>query len=187
MSSDSAYSTVSYTSISFEARSWSIPTVDPYEEAARQALEQASPPLSPPHIADADPEELEEDPDEDLVDYPVDGGDDDEEPSRDDADDVDEEEASEEEDDEEEEEHLALADSFDVPTVDPVPSAEDTKTLKIGESAPTPPSPRPRRAGISVRLPPPMAASMEARIAEYLCSCRKGLLQEVLQLPMQST
>ncbi|GJX45087.1 hypothetical protein Tco_0261763 [Tanacetum coccineum] len=43
MSSDSAHSTGSYTSISSEARSWSIPIVDPYEEAARQALEQAPP------------------------------------------------------------------------------------------------------------------------------------------------
>ncbi|GJW87808.1 hypothetical protein Tco_0163148 [Tanacetum coccineum] len=58
MSSDSAHSTVSYTSISSEARSWSIPTEDPYEEAARQALEQASPPLSPAYAPD--PMELED-------------------------------------------------------------------------------------------------------------------------------
>ncbi|GKC59293.1 hypothetical protein Tco_1086891 [Tanacetum coccineum] len=38
MSSDS---TVPYTSVHFEARSWSIPSEDPYEEAARQLLEQA--------------------------------------------------------------------------------------------------------------------------------------------------
>ncbi|GJZ69697.1 hypothetical protein Tco_0633247 [Tanacetum coccineum] len=78
---------------------------------------EASPPLSPAHIADADPEELKED----LADYPADGGDDNDEPSGDDTNDEDEEEASEEE-----EEHLAMADSFDVPIVDHVPSAEDT-------------------------------------------------------------
>ncbi|GKG41034.1 hypothetical protein Tco_0470246, partial [Tanacetum coccineum] len=42
MSSDSA---VTYTSIHSEARSWSIPSEDPYEEAARQLLEQAPHPL----------------------------------------------------------------------------------------------------------------------------------------------
>ncbi|GJV30057.1 hypothetical protein Tco_1386505 [Tanacetum coccineum] len=52
MSSDNASSAVTYTSISSEARSWSIPTEDPYEEAARQALEQASPPPSPAYVPD---------------------------------------------------------------------------------------------------------------------------------------
>ncbi|GJS91057.1 putative reverse transcriptase domain-containing protein [Tanacetum coccineum] len=42
MSADSA---VTYTSVHSEARSWSIPSEDPYEEAARQLLEQA--PRSP--------------------------------------------------------------------------------------------------------------------------------------------
>ncbi|GKD27130.1 hypothetical protein Tco_1233344 [Tanacetum coccineum] len=53
MSSDSA---VTYTSIHFEARSWSIPSEDPYEEAARQLLEQA------PHPSEyvPDPMELED-------------------------------------------------------------------------------------------------------------------------------
>ncbi|GKB09379.1 hypothetical protein Tco_0837691 [Tanacetum coccineum] len=168
MSSDSAHSTVSYTSISSEARSWSIPTVDPYEEAVRQALEHESPPLSPAHIADADLEEdPEEDHEEDPFDYPADGGDDDDESFKDDVDDEDEEEASEEEDDDEEEEHLAQADSSVVPTVDLVPSAEDTEAFKTEESAPTPPSPRPRKAMIYVGLEPPMAASIEVRIVEY--------------------
>ncbi|GJS28403.1 hypothetical protein Tco_0489023 [Tanacetum coccineum] len=89
MSSNSAHSTVSYTSISSEARSWSIPTVDPYEEATRQALKQASSPLPPAHIDDAYPKE---DPEEYPADYPADGGDDDDESFGDDADDEDEEE-----------------------------------------------------------------------------------------------
>ncbi|GJY09875.1 hypothetical protein Tco_0378060 [Tanacetum coccineum] len=37
----SANSVVTYTSVYSEARSWSIPSEDPYEEAARQLLEQA--------------------------------------------------------------------------------------------------------------------------------------------------
>ncbi|GJZ90276.1 putative reverse transcriptase domain, reverse transcriptase zinc-binding domain protein [Tanacetum coccineum] len=53
MSADSA---VTYTSVHSEARSWSIPSEDPYEEAARQLLEQA--PRSPEYIHD--PMELED-------------------------------------------------------------------------------------------------------------------------------
>ncbi|GJT73796.1 hypothetical protein Tco_1033082 [Tanacetum coccineum] len=36
---------VTYTSVHSEARSWSIPSEDPYEEAARKLLEQAPRPL----------------------------------------------------------------------------------------------------------------------------------------------
>ncbi|GKF54670.1 hypothetical protein Tco_0165010, partial [Tanacetum coccineum] len=70
-----------------------------------------------------DPEEYEDDETEDgLVDYPMDGGedgdDDDDDSFGDDADDEDEDEEDEDEEDEEEEEHLALADSaIVVPTV----------------------------------------------------------------------
>ncbi|GJS84110.1 putative ribonuclease H-like domain-containing protein [Tanacetum coccineum] len=53
MSVDSA---VTYTSVHSEARSWSIPSEDPYEEAARQLLEQA--PRSPEYVPD--PIELED-------------------------------------------------------------------------------------------------------------------------------
>ncbi|GJU67496.1 hypothetical protein Tco_1253755 [Tanacetum coccineum] len=53
MSADSA---VTYTSIHSEARSWSIPSEDPYEEAVRQLFEQA--PRSPEYVPD--PIELED-------------------------------------------------------------------------------------------------------------------------------
>ncbi|GKA53234.1 hypothetical protein Tco_0746549 [Tanacetum coccineum] len=53
MSADSA---VTYTSVHSEARSWSIPFEDPYEEAARQLQEQA--PHSPEYVPD--PMELED-------------------------------------------------------------------------------------------------------------------------------
>ncbi|GKB38623.1 putative reverse transcriptase domain-containing protein [Tanacetum coccineum] len=53
MSADSA---VTYTSVHSEARSWSIPSEDPYEEAARQLLEQAQ--RSPEYVPD--PMELED-------------------------------------------------------------------------------------------------------------------------------
>nr|GEV06930.1 putative reverse transcriptase domain-containing protein [Tanacetum cinerariifolium] len=64
----------------------------------------------------------------------------------DDTDDEDEEPTKDEGDEEEEEEHLAPADSSVVPVIDLVPSVGDTET---------------------VRLKPPMSASMEARIAEH--------------------
>nr|GEY40017.1 hypothetical protein [Tanacetum cinerariifolium] len=110
--------------------------------------------LSLGYVTDFDPEEdPKEDSKEDPADYSADGGDDDDESFGDDANDEDEEEPSEEdEDDEEEEKHLALAESYAIPAVDPVPSAEDTSAFETDESAPTPPSPKPRRARISVKL-----------------------------------
>nr|GFD17359.1 hypothetical protein [Tanacetum cinerariifolium] len=49
---DSGYSMVLYTSISSPKRSWDIPDMDPYEEAALQAIEQVAPPLSPAYLPD---------------------------------------------------------------------------------------------------------------------------------------
>ncbi|GKF21686.1 hypothetical protein Tco_0070324, partial [Tanacetum coccineum] len=60
--------------------------------------------------------------------------------------------------------------------IDPVPSAGDTKAFETDNSAPTPRSPQTRvpfsqtwlrRARKTVRIKPPMSASMEARIAEH--------------------
>ncbi|GJZ52943.1 putative reverse transcriptase domain-containing protein [Tanacetum coccineum] len=136
--------------------------------------------LSPGYVADSDPDEdQEEDPEEDHADYPADGGDGDDEPSDDDDDDDttnEDEDPFEDEDDDEEKEHLALADSFAVPVVDPVPLAGDTEAFETDESTPTPISPQTkvpfaqtclRGAQKTVRLEPPMSPSMEARIAEY--------------------
>ncbi|GJX79571.1 hypothetical protein Tco_0327720 [Tanacetum coccineum] len=53
MSSDDASSAVTYTSVSSEVRSWSIPTEDSYEEDAQQALEQA------PHSLEYVPDPME--------------------------------------------------------------------------------------------------------------------------------
>ncbi|GKG13510.1 hypothetical protein Tco_0350470, partial [Tanacetum coccineum] len=88
-------------------------------------------------------EDPKEDPEEDHADYPADGGDGDDEPSDDDDDDNTNDEDEEPfEDEEEEEEHLALADSFAILVVDPVPLVGDTETFKTDESAPTPRSPQ---------------------------------------------
>ncbi|GJU85598.1 hypothetical protein Tco_1293144 [Tanacetum coccineum] len=103
--------------------------------------------LSLGYVADFDPDkDLEEDPEEDHTDYPTDGGDGVDEPSNDDhdddTDDKDEYPFEDEDDDKEEDEHLALVDSFTVPTVDPVPPARDTKAIETDESAPIPRSPQ---------------------------------------------
>nr|GEV44310.1 putative reverse transcriptase domain-containing protein [Tanacetum cinerariifolium] len=158
----------------------------PYDDDALPIAE------SPRHIADSylmeedsidypdkpedDDEDPEEDPEEDHTDYPASGGDGDDEPSDDDEYDEDEEPTEDEDDGEEENGHLALADSSTIPVVDFVPSAGDTEAFETNESAPTPRSPhtrisfsqtRLRRARKTVRLEPPMLASMEARIGEH--------------------
>ncbi|GKC68260.1 hypothetical protein Tco_1100858 [Tanacetum coccineum] len=147
---------------------------------------------SPGHIADSesmeedsidyldepedDDEDPEEDPEEDHTDYPADGEDGDDEPSNDDDNDDDTDDEDEEPtNDEEEEEHLAPADLSVVP-VDHVPLAGDTKAFETDEAALTLGSPQTRvpfsqtllrRARKTIRLEPPMSASMEAHIAEH--------------------
>ncbi|GJU36739.1 hypothetical protein Tco_1185093 [Tanacetum coccineum] len=95
--------------------------------------------LSSSYVAKFDPSE--EDPEEDLTEYPANKGDNDEEEEESSRDD-DKEEEDEAFEEEEEEEHLALADSTTLPAIDPVPSAEDTKAFEINESASMPPPPR---------------------------------------------
>ncbi|GJU36536.1 hypothetical protein Tco_1184890 [Tanacetum coccineum] len=145
---------------------------------------------SPGHIADSEsieedsinypdePKDDDEDLEEDYNDYPTDGEDGDDEPSDDNNDDDDTNDEDEEPTkEEEEEEHLALTDPSTVPVVDHVSSAGDTEAFKTDESAPTPGSPQTRvpfsqtrlhMARKTVRLEPPMSASMEARIAEHV-------------------
>ncbi|GKF20101.1 hypothetical protein Tco_0068739, partial [Tanacetum coccineum] len=118
----------------------------------------------------------------DPVDYLADGGDDEEEEeeeesSEDDDDEEEEKEAFEE--DKEEKEHVALTDSAALPVIDLVPSAEETESFEIDESAPTPPPPRSPRTKVpfsqtrllmarkTIRLQPPMAVSTKALIAEF--------------------
>ncbi|GJT14258.1 hypothetical protein Tco_0861300 [Tanacetum coccineum] len=124
---------------------------------------------APGYIADSD--SMEEDDDKDPEEDPNEKHEPEDDDDDDDTDDEDEEPTEEEE-----EEHLALADSSLVPVVNHVPSAGDTKAFETDESAPTPRSPQTRipfsqtylcRARKTVRLEPPMSASMEARIAEH--------------------
>ncbi|GKC38738.1 hypothetical protein Tco_1051122 [Tanacetum coccineum] len=144
--------------------------------------EDSSPTAEPPgYLADSD--SMEEDTNADSIDYPdepKDGvEDDDEDPKKDLEEDPSEEHELEDEEptEDEEEEHPTLADSSLVPVVDPVPSAGDTEAFETDETAPTPRSPQTRvpfsqtrryRVRKTVKLEPPMSASMEARIAEHV-------------------
>ncbi|GKE63671.1 hypothetical protein Tco_1514038 [Tanacetum coccineum] len=162
------------------------PLDDDVQVEAQPYVDDASPTSkSPGHIVDLEsikedsidypdePEDDDEDPEEDHTDYSADGEDGDDEPSDDDDDDDDTDDEDEEPtEDEEEEEHLASAD----PSAVPVPSAGDTKAFDTDESAPTPRSSHTRvpfsqtclcRARKTIRLEPPMSASMEACIAEH--------------------
>ncbi|GJR34933.1 hypothetical protein Tco_1210617 [Tanacetum coccineum] len=170
MSSDNASYVVTYTSISSQARSRSIPTGDPYEEDTRQALEQASPPLSPAYVPDpieledhvpvyvpepAYPEYLAPSDDEipmedqplpddaspDLKEDPADYPTDGGDDDDDESsDDDDDDDDDDDEEDEEEEEHLALADSTTIASL-AVDTAEETELFEIDEFAATPPPP----------------------------------------------
>ncbi|GJW45928.1 hypothetical protein Tco_0077574 [Tanacetum coccineum] len=151
--------------------------------------------LSPGYVPDSDPEDPEEDPEEDHADYPANRGDDDDEPSDDDDDDDEDKEPFEDEDDDEEEEHLAPADSSAIPVVDPVPLVRDTEAFETNESVPTPRSPqtmvpfsqtRLRKARKTIRLEPPMSASIEARIAEYAAAPTPPLHVSSPPLPLPS-
>ncbi|GJW88802.1 hypothetical protein Tco_0164142 [Tanacetum coccineum] len=175
MSSYFAHFTVSYTSISSKEQSWSIPTMDPYEEVVLQVREQASPPLSPDYVPE--PEDHKEDP----TDYPTDREDDkeEEESFRDDADDDDEEE---------EEECVALT----VPTlalldhvfafkesdeIDPFEENEtSTEALIVAVAVALPsssPSPSPLT---SYSLPLPQIPSLPADVLEAVMPPQKRLL-----------
>ncbi|GJU03745.1 hypothetical protein Tco_1114083 [Tanacetum coccineum] len=129
----------------------------------------------PEYPPSPDYEDPKEDPEEDHVDYPADGGGDYDEPSDDDNDDdddtndEDEEPFEDEDDDEEEEEHIALADSPAIPIVDPIPSARDTEAFEIVEAAPTPvPSPRRHTARISIRPEARMPFPSEEEVERLL-------------------
>ncbi|GJT68573.1 putative reverse transcriptase domain-containing protein [Tanacetum coccineum] len=158
MSSDNASSAVTYTSVSSDSNgpsSWG--REQPYVDDVSPTAE------SPGYIADLN--SIKEDTDEDSIDYPdepKDGKEDDNEDPEEDPseehepeDDDDDDEDEELTEDEEDEEHPAPAESFAVLIVDLVPSGRDTEAFKTDE------------ARKSVRLEPPMSASMEARIAEH--------------------
>ncbi|GKB13594.1 hypothetical protein Tco_0847517, partial [Tanacetum coccineum] len=197
--SDSEHFTVTYTSVSIPVEDDSdmgSPGVDgppsPDYVLGPEELEQAPPspiylpyvpePVYPEYIppeddvfpAEEDPEEDdEEDPKEDPADYPAD--------RRDDDDDDDD-------DDEEEEDHLAPADYTVValPTVNHVPSKEETEPFETDECTVTPPSPPSPLIPYSSPLPqipspplpipsPPPNSSTHIEVPESCLPLRKRL------------
>ncbi|GJX99958.1 hypothetical protein Tco_0356977 [Tanacetum coccineum] len=128
------------------------PELIPPEDEVFPAEEQPPPAAvspttdSPGYNTDSD---LEEDPEEDPIDYPADGGDDDDDESSDDDKD-DDDDVEEDEDEEEEEEHPALADFV------PPPVHHVTTRMSIREQ---PPTPFWSKAEIAIPSPPPSPLS----------------------------
>ncbi|GKE89943.1 hypothetical protein Tco_1567418 [Tanacetum coccineum] len=87
--------------------------------------------LSPGYVADSDPSE--EDPKEDLTDYPADGGDDEEDKEESSEDDDEEEDEASEDDEDEEEEHLSPADT--AAATPPPPRSPQTRSLFLDTSS----------------------------------------------------
>nr|GEX86687.1 hypothetical protein [Tanacetum cinerariifolium] len=116
------------------------------DEQILPAKEQPLPPVvsptfeSPGYVVESDPEEYEEDETEDgLVDYPMDGGDDEDDDDGDSSgDDADDEDEDEEDEEEEEEEHLAL-DDF-VAAISFPPEAEVERLLAMPTPSLSPPA-----------------------------------------------
>nr|GEW69733.1 reverse transcriptase domain-containing protein [Tanacetum cinerariifolium] len=143
----------------------------PYAEDASPIAQ--SPEYVPESNFEMHPEDVnDEEPKEDPIDYPANGGDygDDEEESSEDDEDEKDDEMDVEAD--EEEEHPASTDSIVVaPTAtDQAPSAEETEPFETNESAATPP-PHPSycmTARISIPAPVPMPAWTDSEVARLL-------------------
>ncbi|GKA48370.1 hypothetical protein Tco_0741328 [Tanacetum coccineum] len=111
-----------------------MPPEDDVLLAEEQPLPAAVSPTteSPGYIADFDPEEDEEDPEEDLADYPADGGDDDDDDESSDDDEDDDDVEEDEDEEEEEEEHLASTDFV------PPPACRTIARMSIWDQTPIP-------------------------------------------------
>ncbi|GJT54361.1 putative reverse transcriptase domain-containing protein [Tanacetum coccineum] len=183
MSLDGASSAVTYTSVSSEARSWSILTEDPYEEAARQALEQA--PASPeyvpdpmkledhapvyvedqPHADDASPTADDTSPTAESSGYIVDSDlmeeDSIDYPDEPEAGDEDHEEDPSEEHEPEDEDHEEDPSEEHEPEdkdteeeEEPFEGSDETEQFEEDETAVTPPPPPPRHHGVRISVRP---------------------------------
>ncbi|GKC90777.1 hypothetical protein Tco_1151426, partial [Tanacetum coccineum] len=158
---------------------------DPYVQedevlsAEEQPLPVAASPTaqSPDYVLESDLEEVpeeddDEDPKEDLVDYPADRGDDDDDKDESSDDNEDEEVDIEADNEDEEEEHPAPADSTAValPTADQAPYAEETEPFETDESTTTPPPHHAYRvtARISIPAPVPTPVWSDAEVARLL-------------------
>ncbi|GJW05139.1 hypothetical protein Tco_1563995 [Tanacetum coccineum] len=131
--------------------------------------------LSLEYVADSDPEEdPEEDPEDSPVDYLTDGGDDD-----------DDDDSSDDDEEEEEEEHLAPADSVIAPTVDFVPSSEETEPFETDEPMPSLSEAEVERL-LSLPTPPPspLISLSPPSAEEHLSRCLVAPTLPSSPLPM---
>ncbi|GKF06871.1 hypothetical protein Tco_0037539, partial [Tanacetum coccineum] len=132
------------------------PSDDDIQVEDQPSADDASPTAESPRY-NADSDSMEEDTDEDSIDYPdepEDGEeDDDEDPEEDPS-----EEHEPKDDDEDPEED---------PNEEPSQSSDETEPFEEDETAVTPPPPRHRGARISVRPQTPMAASTQALIDAF--------------------
>ncbi|GJX86796.1 hypothetical protein Tco_0337570 [Tanacetum coccineum] len=180
MSSDNASSAVTYTSISSDSNgpSWVgractvpvyvlepehpeylVPSDDDMQVKDQPYADDASPiAKSPGYIADSD--SIEEDTDEDSIDYPDELEDDDEDPEENDDEDL--EEDLEEDPNEEHE-----PEDEDTKEKEPFEGFDETEPFEEDETAVTPPPPRHRGARISFRPQTPMVASTQALIDAF--------------------
>ncbi|GKD84210.1 putative reverse transcriptase domain-containing protein [Tanacetum coccineum] len=186
MSSENASSAVTYTSISSDLNgpSWGIPLVnagelpemDPYEEVAQQGQ---APPLSPAYVEDqpyaddasstaespgyiTDSDLMDEDTDEDSMDYP-------DEPEEDPKEDPSEEHKPKDDDEDLEEDPNEENKPKDEDTKDKEPSkgSDETEPFEEDKTTITSPPPIHCRARISVRPQTPMVASTQALIDAF--------------------
>ncbi|GJW66479.1 hypothetical protein Tco_0120903 [Tanacetum coccineum] len=199
MSSDNASSAVTYTSISSDSngQSWGIPLVnvgelsemDPYKEVAQQGQE---PPLSPAYVPDpmeldehpyaddasptaespgyiADSDSMEEDTDEDSIDYPDEPEDDEEDDDKDPEEEPSKEHEPEDDDEDpvEDPNEEYEPEDEDTKEEEPFEGSDETEPFEEDETAVTPPPPRHRGVRISVRPQIPMAASTQALIDAF--------------------
>ncbi|GKF08681.1 hypothetical protein Tco_0042905, partial [Tanacetum coccineum] len=145
-----------------------VPSDDDIQVEDQSYADDASPTAeSPGYIVDSDL--MEEDTDEDSIDYldkPEDGEEDDEE---DPEEDPSEEHKPEDDDEDPEEDPNKEHEPEDEDTKEEEPSegSDETKLFKEDETAVTPPPPRHHGARISVRPQTPMAASTQALIDAF--------------------
>ncbi|GJT16911.1 hypothetical protein Tco_0875617 [Tanacetum coccineum] len=153
-----------------------VPSDDDIQVEDQPYTDDASPTAeSPRYIADSD--SMEEDTDEDSIDYPDEPMDDDEDLEEDDDEDPEEdpkedpsEEHEPEDDDEDPEEDPSEEhepEDEDTKEEEPSEGSDETKPFEEDETAVTPPPPRHRGARISVRPQTPMAASTQALIDAF--------------------
>ncbi|GKD75839.1 hypothetical protein Tco_1334121 [Tanacetum coccineum] len=161
-----------------------MPPEDEVFPAEEQPLHDAVTPTanSPGYIADSDPKEDEEDPEENPIDYLANGGDDDDyDDESSDNDEDDDDVVEEDEDEEKEEEHPASADSAEIARLLVIPSPPPSLLFSWSSPLPQIPSP-PLPVSSPVHVsPPPLPASLT-----YPLGYRAAMIRQRAESPYTS-